>query len=93
MNLELKQLSFSYGKNEQIFHNINLIINTGFNLLIGPTGCGKSTLLKTIAGLYPKYGGHVSGQVNLNGMKSAIMFQNAGEQFTMALHAKKLFLH
>lgn len=84
MNLELKQLSFSYGKNEQIFHNINLIINTGFNLLIGPTGCGKSTLLKTIAGLYPKYGGHVSGQVNLNGMKSAIMFQNAGEQFTMA---------
>lgn len=84
MTLQLQNLSFSYGKNKQIFNNLNLTVNSGFNLLIGPSGCGKSTLLKTIAGLYPKYGGKVSGSVNLNGASKAMMFQNAGEQFTMA---------
>ncbi|WEV38763.1 ABC transporter ATP-binding protein [Lactobacillus sp. ESL0680] len=80
-----KNLTFSYEQNIKIIDNLNLEIPTGkFSLLIGPTGCGKSTLLKILAGLYPKYAGKLSGYLNLAGLKSAIMFQNAGEQFTMA---------
>nr|WP_280927569.1 ABC transporter ATP-binding protein [Lactobacillus sp. ESL0703] len=80
-----KNLTFSYEQNIKIIDNLNLEIPTGkFSLLIGPTGCGKSTLLKILAGLYPKYAGKLSGKLNLAGLKAAIMFQNAGEQFTMA---------
>lgn len=83
--LTTKNLTFSYDEKQQILANINLSIPTSkFSLLVGPTGCGKSTLLKILAGLYPKYAGKISGTINLNGLKSAMMFQNAGEQFTMA---------
>ncbi|HBQ43725.1 MAG TPA: ABC transporter ATP-binding protein, partial [Lactobacillus acetotolerans] len=46
-------------------------------------GCGKSTFLKLLAGLYPKYAGKASGKIDLGNLKKAMMFQNAGEQFTM----------
>lgn len=83
--IRTNQLSFSYDEQQKILNNITLEIPTSkFSLLIGPTGCGKSTLLKILAGLYPKYAGKVSGTVELNGLRSAMMFQNAGEQFTMA---------
>lgn len=83
--IRTNQLSFSYDEQQKILNNITLEIPTGkFSLLIGPTGCGKSTLLKILAGLYPKYAGKVSGTVELDGLRSAMMFQNAGEQFTMA---------
>ncbi|MBC6361877.1 ATP-binding cassette domain-containing protein [Lactobacillus apis] len=83
--IRTNQLSFSYDEQKKILNNITLEIPTGkFSLLIGPTGCGKSTLLKILAGLYPKYAGKVSGTVELDGLRSAMMFQNAGEQFTMA---------
>ncbi|MDF7669246.1 ABC transporter ATP-binding protein [Lactobacillus sp. ESL0703] len=85
MMITSKNLTFSYEQNIKIIDNLNLEIPTGkFSLLIGPTGCGKSTLLKILAGLYPKYAGKLSGKLNLAGLKAAIMFQNAGEQFTMA---------
>lgn len=87
MNKEItiNNLTFGYDKHT-ILNNINLTLQAGeFSLLIGPTGCGKSTLLKIVAGLYPKYDGELtSGEINLNGMTHAMMFQDAGEQFTMA---------
>lgn len=83
--ITIKNLSFSYDKDNKILSEINLSIPTGkFSLLIGPTGCGKSTLLKILASLYPKYAGKLSGTVDLGGLRSAMMFQNASEQFTMA---------
>ena len=83
--IRTNQLSFSYDEQQKILNNITLEIPTSkFSLLIGPTGCGKSTLLKILAGLYPKYAGKVSGTVELDGLRFAMMFQNAGEQFTMA---------
>lgn len=84
MTISLNNLSFAYSNEQFIFKKINLTIPSGFSLLIGPTGCGKSTLLKTIADLYPKYAGHLSGQVNLNKQTCSMMFQNASQQFTMA---------
>lgn len=83
-SIKLQNLSFAYRKDDYLIKNLNLELTSGFSLLIGPTGCGKSTLLKIIAGLYPKYAGKMHGRVSLNGMSKAMMFQNAGEQFTMA---------
>lgn len=79
-----KNLNFSYDNKTKILDNLNLTIPSGkFSLLIGPTGCGKSTFLKLLAGLYPKYAGKASGKIDLGNLKKAMMFQNAGEQFTM----------
>lgn len=83
--ITVDHLTFAYTDQPQLA-DISLAFPIGqFSLLIGPTGCGKSTLLKIMAGLYPKYGGKlVSGTVDLAGLKQAMMFQDAGEQFTMA---------
>lgn len=83
--IEINNLSFAYQKNNKIINNLSLSIpGNSFSLLIGPTGCGKSTLLKLIDGLYPKFAGHMSGEISLDGLSHAMMFQAAGEQFTMA---------
>ena len=50
-SVEVKKLSFNYGKVE-ILKNLDLNINDGeFMVLLGPSGCGKTTLLNCIAGL------------------------------------------
>lgn len=80
-----KNLTFSYDKQNTILEQTNLSIPTGeFSLLIGPSGCGKSTFLKILAQLYPKYAGTISGSINLDNLQTAMMFQKASEQFTMA---------
>ncbi len=88
MNAEIsiQHLSFEYDEHHPLLSDLSLTFTPGaFSLLIGPTGCGKSTLLKIMAGLYPKYGGKITqGQVDLGGLSQAMMFQDAGEQFTMA---------
>ncbi|NLK02592.1 MAG: ABC transporter ATP-binding protein [Clostridiaceae bacterium] len=56
--LKIENLSFSYGKT-QVFKDIDLQIDEGINILIGPNAAGKSTLVKSIFGLLsPK--GHIS---------------------------------
>jgi ABC-type sugar transport system ATPase subunit len=50
-NVELKNVSKSYG-NVQVIDNLSLQVDEGsFTALLGPSGCGKSTLLRMIAGL------------------------------------------
>ena len=50
-NLNLKNISKSYG-NQIILNKINLEIDSAeFLVLVGPSGCGKSTTLRLIAGL------------------------------------------
>lgn len=81
--ITIKNLTFAY-YTKPIIKDLNLTLPSGFSLFVGPTGCGKSTLLKLIAGLYPKYAGKIlSGKIDLHHQKTAMMFQNAGEQFTM----------
>ncbi|WP_138160622.1 metal ABC transporter ATP-binding protein [Peptoniphilus catoniae] len=60
--LEVKNLSFSYGR-DKILDSINLNIEEGeFAVIFGDNGAGKSTLVKLILGeLKPE-----SGQVKLN---------------------------
>lgn len=62
-SITIKDLSFSYGK-QDVLKNINLEIEDGkFHSLLGLSGCGKTTLLRIIAGfLTPS-----KGQVLLDG--------------------------
>lgn len=95
--LTTHNLSIAYQEDTTpIITDVNLSINAGtFNLLIGPSGSGKSTLLKAVAGLYPEFGGAITGDIQLQGQsiadlsiiervkKVALLFQNPSEQFAM----------
>lgn len=57
--VEVVQLSKSFGPVD-IIRDLNLKINDGeFVVLVGPSGCGKTTLLRMIAGLEATSGGEI----------------------------------
>lgn len=50
--IEIKDLSKSFGAQEPILRDISFEVSNGdFFTLLGPSGCGKTTLLRIIAGL------------------------------------------
>jgi ABC-2 type transport system ATP-binding protein len=56
--IEIKQLSFGYNPNKDLFYDLNLSLTAG-NIygLLGKNGAGKTSLLKIICGLiFPKRG-------------------------------------
>lgn len=58
-NINLVDLTKSYGETE-VLHHIAGAINDGeFIVIVGPSGCGKSTLLRMIAGLETVTSGEV----------------------------------
>ena len=67
--LSIKNLSYSYKKDNLILKNISLNIGKGEVVVItGPSGCGKSTITRIINGLIPGfYGGEMKGEITLNG--------------------------
>ncbi len=56
--IELRDLSFCYHKNNPIFEHANLLIHSGEHVvLMGKSGSGKSTLLALLLGFYsPEHG-------------------------------------
>ena len=57
--IEIKDLSFSYGKNA-VLNDITLTLNNKkLYGIIGPNGCGKSTLLKIMSGVLKPYKGNI----------------------------------
>lgn len=57
MNLEIRDLSFSYGAH-QVLHDVSFELRQGeFLSVLGPNGVGKSTLFRCILGLLPQYSG------------------------------------
>lgn len=58
-SIDIRDLSFSYGKEKQVFNQYSLVINKGdFIGFRGESGCGKSTLFHLILGfLKPDSGG------------------------------------
>lgn len=59
--IEVKDLTFSYGKSGQTLHGINFAVEDGeiFGFL-GPNGSGKSTTQKILTGILKGHGGRVS---------------------------------
>ena len=56
--IDIKGLTFQYGKQDPLFRDLNLTLPMG-NIygLLGKNGAGKSTLLKLISGLlFPDHG-------------------------------------
>lgn len=51
MQIELKDLSFSYGKTCSALTDVSATVNPGIHLLLGANGAGKTTLLRLIDGL------------------------------------------
>jgi len=58
--IEVKNLSFSYGEKE-IFKDVSFKIEKGKKYLIkGPSGAGKSTLIKLLSMIYDDYTGEIT---------------------------------
>ncbi|SFL87326.1 energy-coupling factor ABC transporter ATP-binding protein [Halanaerobium salsuginis] len=58
--LELKNISFSYGKEKELLHNFNFMLSAGERIgLIGPNGSGKTTIFKIIMGLLQPQAGEI----------------------------------
>ncbi len=81
--IEVKNLTFSYGKDKQALHGLDFTVEDGeiFGFL-GPNGSGKSTTQKILTGILKGHGGKVSlfGQdiSNLHGQE---FFQKIGVLF------------
>lgn len=94
--IDIKDVSFEYGKEQGTLSRIDLEIRQGeCVLLCGESGCGKTTITKLINGLIPHFveGGTLSGATFVNGMEVAktemyhlaeqvgSVFQNPKSQF------------
>lgn len=59
MELQLKNLSYTYPNQNSVFDGLNHVFEKGkLTVITGKNGCGKSTLLKLMAGLIAPSNGH-----------------------------------
>lgn len=81
--IEVKDLTFSYGKDKQALHGLDFTVEDGeiFGFL-GPNGSGKSTTQKILTGILRGYGGRVSlfGE-DMNNIHTQDFFQKIGVLF------------
>lgn len=85
MAVQLTDLTFSYEEGATpTLTDVNLTFAPGsFTLFSGPSGSGKSTLLRIMAGLLPRYGGHLTGVVKGQPPVVAMVFQDPSLQFAL----------
>ena len=78
--IKLKDVFFSYGK-EDLIKNLSLEIKKGdFYAMVGANGVGKSTTLNLICDIYKP----IMGKVTVKSKKIAKLSQNPSELFTQA---------
>ncbi len=66
IDIELKNMNFSYTEEKELLKDITFKINAGEKIaLIGASGSGKTTLAQVIAGFYTKN----SGEIKYNGIR------------------------
>ena len=81
--IEVKNLTFSYGKDKQALHGLDFTVEDGeiFGFL-GPNGSGKSTTQKILTGILKGNGGKVSlfGKA-ITAAHGQEFFEKIGEMF------------
>ena len=64
LQIEFRDVSFSYNKKDPVLQNISFTIPSGCSCaIVGPTGCGKTTLINLLMRFYEPD----SGQILING--------------------------
>jgi ABC-2 type transport system ATP-binding protein len=58
--IHFQNVSFSYKKDTPVLIDIDLELQPGLTMLLGPNGCGKSTLLKLASGVEKPDQGHIA---------------------------------
>ncbi|MCK5100968.1 MAG: ATP-binding cassette domain-containing protein, partial [Desulfobacteraceae bacterium] len=59
-NVEFKNISFSYNKDEQVLKNISFAVKKGKSLgIVGHTGSGKTSIINLLAGFYKQNSGKI----------------------------------
>ena len=88
-SIELRDVTFAYDENKEIFENFNLTIKAGEKVaIIGETGSGKSTLANMIMGLYPV----TTGEIFYNGVElKEIGYEKIRENIGLVLQAPLMF--
>ncbi|HEK9230610.1 TPA: ABC transporter ATP-binding protein, partial [Streptococcus equi subsp. equi] len=96
--VELKNISYSYSKENQILQDINIKIQDGECILLcGRSGCGKTTIGRIINNLIPRFfeRGVMSGDVYINNenTKDFEMHELANLIGTVFQNPKAQFFH
>ncbi|UPT78334.1 ABC transporter ATP-binding protein/permease [Sulfurovum sp. XGS-02] len=78
IDIEVKDLSFSYQKNKKILTNINMHIKQGSKVaIVGASGSGKTTLSNILVGFYPLDEGEIIyGSVSNKALKLSTIREN-----------------
>jgi len=78
IDIEVKELSFSYQKEKHILNNINMHIKRGSKVaIVGASGSGKTTLANILVGFYPLDEGEIMyGGVSNRNLKLSTIREN-----------------
>ena len=89
VDIEVKDLSFSYQKDKSILTNINMHIKKGAKVaIVGASGSGKTTLSNILVGFYPLD----EGEVMYGGVSNkALKLSTIRENIHLILQHPKLF--
>ena len=86
-SVELKKISFAYGKGNQVLHNISLKAEAGQKIaLIGPSGSGKTTIAQIMVGFYPSHQGEILyGDIPIEKIGLPVVRENVALMLQQAL--------
>lgn len=87
--VEFNNACFSYNRNEEVLHNINLKVKPGEKIaIVGPSGSGKTTLISLI----PRFYDVTKGSITIDGCDiRKLKLSNLREQIAVVLQEPFLF--
>lgn len=81
--ISVKDLSFSYDKQNEVLHGITCTIEKGKKyVIVGKSGCGKTTLIKLLSGYYTGY----DGNIFYDGTELNFLNNNDVDQLSSTIH-------
>lgn len=88
-SIQCRNLRFSYEKNREILHGVNMDFPKGtFTAIVGESGCGKSTVSGILMGRNKNYSGEIMvGEIPLSEINETDLMKN----FTYISHQSYLF--